>query len=491
MGAAVAETVEIAAQPGPQSLFQRTPADIAIMGGSVYGGKTWSLITEPLRHAHVPGFTFVAFRRLVPMIRNPGGMWDESTKWYPLLGGEPTLHNLEWEFPSLARGKMSGLQYDKDVLDWKGAQICLLLFDQLEEFTERQFFYLLSRNRSTCGVRPYCRASANPDPDSFLAKLLSWWIDGESGYAIPERSGVVRWMLRADDVVEWASVEWNPDSGQPFREAEAQGRAEFVAKYGPAIAGDDGEFVMSTTFILAKLRDNRIGTTLDPRYEGRVRMLPHVEQERLLGGDRGGNWKIRAAAGLVFNRAWFEIVDAAPADVKWVRGWDKAYTSGGGDFTSGTKIGKSESTRLYYVGDNIRGQLGAHERESLIKQTAQLDGLTTDVWVWQDPAAGKDSVNTTIQNLAGFNVRAEPARRDKLTNANPLAAQAQAGNVKLVRGDWNDSYLRYLHAFPTKGVADDDVDSSSLAFMKLQELNSGFLDYMRQQLAERQATEAA
>lgn len=479
---------EIRPQPGPQELFLSTPADIGIIGGSVYGGKTWALVVEPLRHVHVPGFTFVFFRRVTPMIKNPGGVWDESMKWYDDQGGEPKSATLEWDFPSGARGKMSGLQYDSDVLDWKSAQICVLLFDQLEEFSEHQFFYMLSRNRSLCGIRPYIRASCNPDPDSFLASFVSWWIDEMTGYAIPERSGVVRWFVRINDVLQWSETTCRPDQYPDYATIEATALEELGARFGAL-----GKFAKSVTFVLARLQDNKIGVELDPGYEANVRAMSHVEQERLLGGDRGGNWKIRAAAGKVFNRGWFDIVDAVPADVKWIRGWDKAYTAGDGDLTSGTKIGHSPSTKLYYVGDNVSGQWGAGERESTIKNTAKLDGVDCDIYVWQDPAAGKDSVNTTIENLAGFNIRAEPARRDKLSNANPFAAQAQAGNVKIVRGLWNEQYLKYLHAFPTKGVPDDDVDSSSLAFNKHNSAIDGLIDYYEQQaaaLAKRQQERA-
>ena len=50
--------------------------------------------------------------------------------------------------------------------------------------------------------------------------------------------------------------------------------------------------------------------------------LPRVERERLLHG----NWKIRPAAGLYFNRAWCQVVDAVPAGLAVKRGWDLAAT---------------------------------------------------------------------------------------------------------------------------------------------------------------------
>jgi predicted phage terminase large subunit-like protein len=439
------EQVIVRPQPGPQEAFLSSPADIAIIGGSVFGGKTWALTYEPLRHVGNPGFTFVAFRRTTPEIRNPGGMWDESQQIYPLLGAEPRETTLDWLFPSGARGKMAGLQYDSDVLAWKGAQVCCLLFDQLEEFTEKQFFYLLSRNRSTCGVRPYVRASCNPDPDSWLATFLAWWIDQDTGYAIPERSGVLRWFIRLNDEIHWAGS-----------------REELIDRFG-----SKGTYAKSVTFILARLQDNAIGNRLNPEYEATIRAMSYVEQERLLGGDRGGNWKIRPEAGKVFNRAWFEIVDAAPAVARRCRGWDKAGTTGGGDWTVGARI--AESGGIWYVEDIVRDQWSAGDREATIRQTAQLDGTRCWIRVEQEPGSGgKESAENTIRGLAGYNVAAVPSTTNKVERAQGLAAQAQAKNVKLVRGLWNEAFLRELHAFDGTGkVPDDQVDAISLAFNTL------------------------
>src|SRR5574337_1034367 len=451
---------DVRPQDGPQEMFLSCPADIAIIGGSVYGGKTWSLVMEPVRHAAVPGFTFAMFRRTVPEIRNPGGLWDETRKWYPALGASPREGTLEWRFPSGALGKMAGLQYDGDVQGWLGAQICLLEFDQLEEFTESQFFFLLSRNRSMCGVRPYARGSCNPDADSWPAGFLAWWWDPATGYAIPERSGAVRWFLRVDGAVEWSSVARPASEYARYSEYEARARVDLLARFGARYAGDDGQFAKSCAFVLARLQDNAIGRKLDPGYEGNVRALSPVEQERLLGGDRGGNWKIRPAAGLVFNRAWFEIVDAAPAFAeRRVRAWDFAATAGGR---------MSRAGNVYFVEDVERGQWAPGPRDERIASCAANDGRGVTVRFPQDPgAAGKSQIAYSMAQLAGYNVASFPVSGDKETRAGPLASQAKVGNVKLVRGTWDDAFLKELHAFPTKNVPDDQVDAASDAFGEL------------------------
>jgi hypothetical protein len=193
-------------QDGPQMAFLASRADIAIYGGAAGGGKTWALLMEPLRHKDVHDFGCVVFRRTTPEIRNEGGLWDESGKLYRAAGATPREHALEWRFPSGVAISFGHLQHEDNVYQFQGAQIPLICFDELTHFTESQFWYLLSRNRSTCRVRPYIRATCNPDADSWVAGFIAWWIDQETGYPIPERAGILRWFVRVDDQLVWADT---------------------------------------------------------------------------------------------------------------------------------------------------------------------------------------------------------------------------------------------------------------------------------------------
>jgi predicted phage terminase large subunit-like protein len=414
---------------------------VSVFGGAAGGGKSWSLLLEPLKHFKVPGWSGVIFRRTHPEIMASGGLWDQSQRIYPHVGAVPKVGESSWTFPSGAKIRFAHLQHPKDVFSWMGSELAFIGFDELTLFDESQFWYLFSRNRTMCGRRPYIRATCNPDADSWVAKLLSWWIDPDSGLAVNERAGALRWFVRVNDQLEWA------DS------AEALGTKcpELVPK--------------SLSFVPAKLSDNAALMAVDPGYLANLLALPLVERERLLGG----NWKIRPAAGLVFNRGWFEVVQASPREAVRVRYWDKASTPGGGDWSAGVKLAR-DAAGLFYVEDVIRGQWSYRERNAVIKQTAALDGPEVSVWVEQEPGSGgQESAEISIRELAGYAIHAERVTGDKLTRAQGFSAQAEARNLKLVYNpvrDWIPAYLDELHAFPM-GKWDDQVDASSGAFNKL------------------------
>jgi hypothetical protein len=231
------------------------------------------LLAEPLRHVQNPKFSAVIFRRTTPEIRKPGGLWDESSDLYPQLGGVGRETFLDWSFPSGATINLSGLENEADLAGWQGSQVPLIQFDELTTFSERMCWFMLSRNRSGSGVKPYIRASCNPDAESWVAKLIAWWIDQDTGFAIPERAGVVRWFYRVNGEVEWY------DSAEAARRAQPR----LAAKAEPK----------SFTFVPADVYDNKILLARNPEYLASLMALPHIEQERFLKG----NWKITNAQG--------------------------------------------------------------------------------------------------------------------------------------------------------------------------------------------------
>ena len=455
-------TTVIRPQP-KQEQFLASSADIAIFGGAAGGGKSWSLLYEPLRHVDNPKFNAVIFRKNANQILAAGGLWDESLAMYFQYPGAMPLKTPtpRWVFPSGANINFNHLERQPDVYKWQGSQICLIGFDELTHFSEFVFFYMLSRNRSMSGIKPYVRATCNPDADSWVAEFISWWVDQESGYPIPERSGKLRYMGRINEEIMWGD---SPE--EVISIAEKKG-------YDEELKIED---VKSVTFIMSTIYDNQELLSKDSGYLANLKALSQVERERLLYG----NWKIKAAKGLFFPRtAIGEFLDAVPNDVvRWVRGWDLAATSEdeGGDpaYTASMLIGKRKNGR-YIIANVTNSRLKAHDVRKQVRTTAIMDKAKykrVRIRMNRDPGqAGKEQAESYIKWLAGFSVNIERETGSKIDRAEPFAAQWQAGNVDIVKGDWNEMYLGQLEAFPESKYK-DMVDCSSTAFLELEAMNT-------------------
>ena len=451
---------EIRPQAGPQEAFLSSPADVCIYGGAAGGGKTYGMLLDALHFTSVPGFGAVFFRKNHNQIFSEGGLWDTSLDLYTELpNAVPVLGLSQWKFENakgraISKVSFRHIERDLDLGKWQGSQICGLYFDELTHFSEKTFFYMFSRNRSMCGVKPYTRASCNPDVDSWVAKFIEWWIDPETGYPIPERSGKIRWFIRIEEVIHWADT-----------------REELWERFNLVTALDRSK-PKSATFIAASVFDNKALMEKDPGYLANLEAMPLVERERLLHG----NWKIKAAAGLFFKRTQIgDRLEALPTDVvRWVRCWDLAASekTDGGDpaYTAGVLIGKRSNGR-YIVADVINKQMSASDVRKTILMTAQMDrSRYGDVRIRlpQDPGqAGKEQAQSYTKFLAGFSVTTVLESGSKQSRAEPMAAQWQAGNFDIMSGEWNEPYLLQMENFPD-GKFKDMVDASANGFLELE-----------------------
>ena len=211
-------------------------------------------------------------------------------KIYPFIGGQPKETFLEWEFKH-SKLKFSHLEYEKNILDWQGAQIPFIGFDELTHFTRKMFFYLLSRNRSVCGIKPYVRATCNPDPESWVAEFVSWWIDQETGFPIPERDGVVRYLIVDGDKDIWGS------SYEEVIEKSWYLLQPLVEKSGI----DPKDFVKTVAFISGDIYQNKELLKVNPGYLANLLSQDKATKSALLDG----NWKVVITENDVYDYARF------------------------------------------------------------------------------------------------------------------------------------------------------------------------------------------
>lgn len=174
--------------------------------------------------------------------------------------------------------------------------------------------------------------------------------------------------------------------------------------------------------------------------------------------------------GGLFKRDWFKVVEAAPAQARRCRAWDIAGTEGGsGARTAGVRVadaGISVRPR-FYIEHIMAGRWSAYEVDQRVRGGAIADGPSCRIREEQEGgSAGLAVIATRKRQLAGWDYDGVVATGDKETRANAFRVQAEAGEVVLVRGDWNEMFLEEASVFPN-GRTKDMVDASAHAFNSL------------------------
>jgi phage terminase large subunit-like protein len=446
-------------QPGKQELFLASDADVVFYGGGAGSGKTWGLLWDPIQFTQYPGFGATIFRRTFAEIDAQGGLWEESTELYPHFGAVPNQGRHMWVFPSGATIRFAHLQHEKTKYQYHGAQIGYMGFDELQHFTQSQAFYLFSRNRSTTGIRSSIRAGMNADAN-WVADFIQWYWDEDTGYAIEERGGVVRWFTVINDESIWGST--RAECVALAEDKDPYSRHEIIPK--------------SFTFIPADIYDNPILLEKDPAYLGNLQTLAPVDRERLLES----NWKIRSGGGKFFNKAKAPRLDQPIHGGILVRYWDFAGTEKDWRTNETTKTEPSDTAGILlrrigeecYIEDYTRGMWGPPEVERRFLETNEQDreyasktGAVLATRWEREPGSASIRESYRLQLLLdGQDAEGEPVSGDKYLRARPFMVAWEAGRVSVLNRAWAEAFLNHLHNQNPGKTKTDGMDAGAGAY---------------------------
>jgi predicted phage terminase large subunit-like protein len=175
----------------------------------------------------------------------------------------------------------------------------------------------------------------------------------------------------------------------------------------------------------------------------------------------------------------------APAELEVVRYWDLAATEktelNDPDWTVGIKLGRDRNGS-YWMLDIVCARANPGDVEKLMLNTAAEDGKQVKIGFGQDPGqAGKSQAQHLVRALSSFTVTPATESGDKLTRFGPFSSQCRAGNVKILRGPWNEDLFRALEGFP-EVAHDDEVDACSGALEMLNAMKArGLYEFYRQE----------
>ncbi len=462
--------------PGPQSDFFWSREREVLYGGAAGGGKSSSEIALPLRWCNHRAFRCLILRRETTQLQD---LLDKAAELYPkeypgvrYRGDDDT-----YTFPS---GAVVRFAHCKDANDWEkyaGHEYHLVEFDELTHFLLKQYREITKRIRSAVPKLPrFTRAGTNPGGIGHAWTFARWspWLDPTcvledwESMVIDAKTKVVTRIkgkglpARLDD---HGAVIPPCASGQALYVAQTKNGERFSSVPVRVIDTEEEFPTLTRSFIPARLTDNPKLTEADPMYEQSLLDNDPVRVAQLLDG----NWLVKPAAGLLFKRDWFEIVDESPMDGVCARVWDLAGTEPSTcntdpDWTCGL-LGSLSTDGYFYLEHMERFREGPGGVRAHIRTTAELDTAAVPIRLPQDPGqAGKDQGASYVQMLQGYDVRVKPVTGSKLVRASVASAQASPkatgslrGRIRVVRAAWNEALFEELEAFPT-GAHDDQVD---------------------------------
>jgi predicted phage terminase large subunit-like protein len=405
--------------PRQEAFLMLTPYEV-FHGGGAGGGKTVALLMDALQYADVPGYDALLLRPSLAELALPGNLIELSHEW---LSGTKAVWNGEekqWRFPGANRSGTGGakltfgyLADDNDVARYAGTSFSYLGFDELTRFPELRYRRMQRVLRQSTGLH-------RGEPAA----------DGTCLADVPVR-------LRS--------------ASNPGLEHHEWVRARFV---------DPNTRAAGVIYLPSRLDDN---PHLDQAaYMETLAHLPTAERERLLNGD----WEI-PNDGELFKREWFPIIEPAdvPAGTIAVRYWDLAATepSAGNpdpDWTVGLRLDLHPATGVFYIRDIARARKAPGAVEQLVAATAQSDGRPVQIVIEQEGGASGKTVTRRYHSdvLRGYSSSSDRPTGAKDVRARPVAAAAENGLLRLVRGRHTAALLDELSAFP-HGKHDDCVDA--------------------------------
>ncbi len=277
-------------QPRQVKYHQAKDIDELLYGGAAGGGKSEATIWDSLKYAvQYKGSRQVIFRRTFPDLQRSIIM--RTLQAYPKQLCKYNQSKHEWLFINGSVIELAYWDNDSNYMNYQGAEYDVIRWEELTQFEERWYIYMLSRLRSGGNDYPKAvKSTTNP---------------GGVGH-----SWVKKRFIDIGEPEKIHSVPVTDDNGNQLRYPSQHPKA--------------GELVFNRViFFPANVYDNMALMQNDPNYLMRLMALPDNERKQLLEGD----WDTFAGQYFSeFSRAIHVIEPRGiPKDWKLYRAMDEGY----------------------------------------------------------------------------------------------------------------------------------------------------------------------
>ena len=413
--------------PGPQTDFLASTEQEVLYGGAAGGGKSYSMVADPVRYFNNPQFRGLLVRRSTEELRE---LISVSKQLYPraIPGIKFMERDKTWVTPSGATLWMSYLDRDEDVMRYQGQAFSWIGFDELTQWgSPYAWNYMRSRLRTTSasGLPLYMRATSNP---------------GGPGH------GWVKKMFI--DPSPWNTSFWAvDDQGETITWPKGHSR--------------EGQPLFKRRFIPATLFDNPY-LAGDGMYEANLLSLPEHQRRQLLEGD----WSISEGAAFTEFNPKLHVIEPFEIPAGWAK--FRAADYGYGSYTGVLWFAVAPDEQLIVYREMYVSKVTATDLADKILDAEQEDKIrygVLDSSLWHKRG---DSGPSLAEQMIMKGCRWRPSDRSKgsrVAGKNEIHRRLQVdeftGQPRLVIFNTCRNLIAQLPTLPLDKSNPEDVDTKA------------------------------
>jgi hypothetical protein len=279
----------VSPHPGFQRSFVRTSVDVCFGGSSLGSGKTYGEVLSIAEESLDPNWRGLFLRNNLDDIKAGGSILDTFREVY---GNSIQIRSADMPRVMFPSGAYCDVTHAADqsiealLRRFKGRQYDTIIYDELTGFTWDAFKTILTRNRGKSKYSGKCRASTNPERESWIRTFIDWYV-GDDGYIMDERDGRVRYFyLMGPNVTD---AVWGDSKEEVYNLCKADIDKKLDRVYGFMKGRDKWpSLIKSFCFYLGRMSENKEMLENNEGYLGSIAMSGGAEAEKMLLG----NWNV-------------------------------------------------------------------------------------------------------------------------------------------------------------------------------------------------------